>query len=95
MHFAVILLWLGTFGMLEPACAVAIFSSYALPNSLVQGLAILSIGILSFCAQSCIILALKVEKAAVVAIFRKATDIIAAFSIQILYFKVSSPFISF
>ena len=90
VNYAVILMWFGASGILGGACSVTVFSKFDYPKGSLDILLVFLVGVMNFVGHSCFIAAAKMEKAAVVAIFRKATDIIVAFSIQILFFKVSA-----
>ena len=68
--------------------AVLIFSPLCLPESPIDLIFLILIGVLSFIAQIGLVISCKLEKATTVSIVRKAFDVIFAFIFQILLFQV-------
>ena len=88
IHWSVINTIFGSIGFIECLVAVLIFSPLCLPESPIDLIFLILIGVLSFIAQIGLVISCKLEKATTVSIVRKAFDVIFAFIFQILLFQV-------
>ena len=95
IHWSVINTIFGSIGFIECLVPVLIFSPLCLPESLIDLVFLILIGVLSFIAQIGLVISCKLEKATTVSIVRKAFDVIFAFIFQILLFQVCIIFIGY
>ena len=85
VDFSVVTIWSGLFGSFPPILIAVALGTFSLPSTAHTPIVIL-IGVLSFMGQSLMTLALQVEDAGIVALVRKADDILVAYLIQVFYF---------
>ena len=86
VDFAVISAWNGLVSCLPPLLLSLAIGTFKLPSA-ENTLTIILIGVLSFAGQALGTLALQVEEAGPISLYRKTDDILVAFLIQMAYFQ--------
>ena len=89
VHWSVTLTVFSSFGFVESLIAVIIFTPFCLPESNVDRICLILIGVLSFFGQITFMMSVYIENAATVALLRNAFHVLFAFIFQIVFFQVS------
>ena len=86
LHFAQILLWFGLVATVVSGCALLLFSTPRVPDGAYEICMLLANGVLSFIAQIGLVQGTKLCEASKASLIGKCSDIVFAFSIQVLVF---------
>ena len=86
LHFAQILLWFGLVATVVSGCALLLFSTPRVPDGAFEICMLLANGVLSFIAQIGLVQGTKLCEASKASLIGKCSDIVFAFSIQVLVF---------
>lgn len=93
-HFALLMLVGGVWGVLESAALSAILGVLTWPQSILDWGLLSSLMLLTFCGQTCFVLAVKFENAGPLAIAR-TSESIYAFIWQYLFLSIVPDFIRY
>ena len=93
VHWSTVCAFSGFIGFVESLLMMSVFGNSCLPESIVDRLYIILIGILSFFGQVAFVNSTKFENASSVSTLRKSFDVILALIFQWIFFKVFANFL--